>query len=262
MLKYKILISIFFVFLVSGCSGPNLPKMNDEKGLSELSIQKIADEFKLKKISENQYRGVALKPTGKAYYFDNFLSAYCFAKNNNYVSFFDNSNGNFEIKACKPLSEEIPIFVLYIEHEHFYNVQYDGKATFMLDFSDAGRNSWISQKKKYEDEKKAEMERSYAKRKAQEEEYQQQKVEEQKKVLNLRNKKGQQSMGFYNSWQYVGQSSSCETLCIDINKKTTGYSTLQEALNDGWKFNTNLNAISKTMNSQCMCEGSLSILEK
>lgn len=260
-MKIYTLTFISLIFLFSGCASPDLPNLNDKKGLNEVSIEKIANELKLKKLSDTQYRGLFSKSVGKPYRIDTFLSAYCEAKNNIYIGNFDDLNGNLEIKACKLPSSETPLFLLYINHELFNN-SYDERASLTLDFSDSAKNNWIYQKQKQEEALKASIIRHEVERKAREEEYQKQIIEEEKRILNLKNRKGQQSMTFYTSWKYIGDSNRCEASCSKENQINTGYITLQNALNDRWHFKSSLNQISKSIDNQCTCEGSITILEK
>lgn len=258
-MKLYALTFISLIFLLNGCAGPDLPNLNDKKGLNEVSIEKIANEFKLRKLSDTQYKGLFSKSAGKSYRIDTFLSAYCEAKNNIYIANLDISNGNL-IKACKSPSSETPLFLLDIKYtEHTKN---DDSAFITLDFSDSAKNNWINQKLKQEEELKNTIKRQEAERKTREEEYQKQIIEEEKRILNLKNRKGQQTMTFYTSWKYIGNSNRCEASCSEENRINTGYLTLQNALNDGWHFKSSLNQISKSIDNQCTCEGSITILEK
>lgn len=261
-MKMNAIILLSLIFLLNGCAGPDLPKINDKKGLSELNIQEIANEFKLKKISPQQYRGLYYKSIGKPYYLDRYLSAYCESINNVYIGSYDDLDGNLEIKACKASSDVTPLFLLFIKHEHFYNGEYDDKAALTLDISDTAKNNWVIEKQKKEKEIKESIRRAAAERQTKIEEGKRQIIEEEKRILGLKQRSGQQTMNFYTSWRFIGDSDKCRNTCAKENQKQTGYLTLQDALNDGWHFKATLNQISMSVDEQCICDGTITILDK
>jgi len=54
----------------------------------------------------------------------------------------------------------------------------------------------------------------------------------------------------------------CEENCLEKAFENTGYGTLQEALNDGWKFKTKTGEVKEQISQYCICENISYILEK
>ena len=87
------------------------------------------------------------------------------------------------------------------------------------------------------------------------------KAREQKAKLMF-SKKNQSTMTFFDSWKQIGTDPLCSTKCKNINKKTTGFTTLQEATAQKWQLISKVNEISETIDTTCTCSGSSVILKK
>ena len=71
----------------------------------------------------------------------------------------------------------------------------------------------------------------------------QEKAIQENKEKMLRERKGQFAMTFFESWRFYGEERSCATECLNQNKKGSGYRTLQNAIDDKWKFISNLGPV-------------------
>jgi hypothetical protein len=87
------------------------------------------------------------------------------------------------------------------------------------------------------------------------------KAREQKTKL-LFNKKNQRTMTFYNSWRYTEKEALCSKKCTNINKRTTGYSTLKEANNNNWQLISKIGEIEEAIDLNCTCIGYSVLLKK
>lgn len=87
------------------------------------------------------------------------------------------------------------------------------------------------------------------------------KAREQKTKL-LFNKKNQRTMTFYNSWRYTEKEALCSKKCTNINKRTTGYSTLKEASNNNWQLISKIGEIEEAIDLNCTCIGYSVLLKK
>lgn len=87
------------------------------------------------------------------------------------------------------------------------------------------------------------------------------KAREQKTRL-LFNKKDQRTMTFYNSWRYTEKEALCSKKCININKRTTGYSTLKEASNNNWQLISKMGETEEAIDLNCTCTGYSVLLKK
>lgn len=84
---------------------------------------------------------------------------------------------------------------------------------------------------------------------------------EQKTKL-LFNKKDQKTMTFFDSWRYSGKEAPCSKKCTDLNKRSTGYSTLKEAVNNNWQFVSKAEEIEEAIDNTCTCSGSSVLVKK
>jgi len=84
---------------------------------------------------------------------------------------------------------------------------------------------------------------------------------EQKTKL-LFNKKDQRTMTFFDSWRYSGKEAICAKRCTDINKRTTGYTTIKEATANNWQLVSKVEDIEEAIDNTCTCSGYSVLLRK
>ena len=84
---------------------------------------------------------------------------------------------------------------------------------------------------------------------------------EQKTKL-LFNKKDQKAMTFFDSWRYSGKEAPCSKKCTDLNKRSTGYSTLKEAVNNNWQLVSKTEEIEEAIDDSCTCSGYSVLVKK
>lgn len=91
------------------------------------------------------------------------------------------------------------------------------------------------------------------------------------KIEQLRNRKGQHVMVLpstcrYSPYEYRETMETakkrCTENCLEKALEITGYSTLQEALNDGWQFKAKAGENEDKVNEHCICENISYVLEK
>lgn len=87
------------------------------------------------------------------------------------------------------------------------------------------------------------------------------KAREQKTKL-LFNKKDQRTMTFFDRWRYTEKEALCSKKCININKRTTGYTTLKEATNSNWQLISKMGEIEEAIDENCTCSGYTVLLKK
>jgi len=72
-------------------------------------------------------------------------------------------------------------------------------------------------------------------------------------------------MSFYDKIQYKDSFFTnvqiCQNRCMQETKENNGYTSLQEALNDGWSFVSKMEEITLS-HPNCICEGSKIILKR
>ncbi|RWS50472.1 hypothetical protein CKA56_02770 [Arcobacter venerupis] len=84
---------------------------------------------------------------------------------------------------------------------------------------------------------------------------------EQKTKL-LFNKKDQRTMTFFDSWRYSGKEAVCAKRCTDVNKRTTGYTTIKEATSNNWQLVSKVEDIEEAIDNTCTCSGYSVLLRK
>jgi hypothetical protein len=84
----------------------------------------------------------------------------------------------------------------------------------------------------------------------------------EQKTKVLFNKKDQRTMTFFDSWRYSGKEAICAKRCTDINKRTTGYSTVKEAVNNNWQLVSKVEDIEEAIDNSCTCSGYSVLLRK
>jgi hypothetical protein len=84
----------------------------------------------------------------------------------------------------------------------------------------------------------------------------------EQKTRLLFNKKDQRTMTFFDSWRYSGKEAVCSKRCTDINKRTTGYSTVKEAVNNNWQLVSKVEDIEEAIDNTCTCSGYSVLLRK
>lgn len=101
------------------------------------------------------------------------------------------------------------------------------------------------------------------------EQKQQQKIKEKEQLeayyKSLRQRTGQQIMSFYDKMKYKDSfftnAQICQNSCMQETRENNGYTSLQEALNDGWSFVSKMEEITLS-HPNCICEGSKVILKR
>jgi len=101
------------------------------------------------------------------------------------------------------------------------------------------------------------------------EQKQQQKIKEKEQqeayYKSLRQRTGQQIMSFYDKIKYKDSfftnAQICQNSCMQEIRENNGYTSLQEALNDGWSFVSKMEEITLS-HPNCICEGSKVILKR
>ena len=86
-----------------------------------------------------------------------------------------------------------------------------------------------------------------------------------KEIDNLRNRTGTHSLVFYNSFSFNGNNKYkdiCIKSCKNYNIDNTGYSLLQESLDDNWKFISKIGNVNNSINKYCTCEGINVLMKK
>lgn len=101
------------------------------------------------------------------------------------------------------------------------------------------------------------------------EQKQQQKIKEKEQqeayYKSLRQRAGQQIMSFYDKMKYkenfFTNAQICKNRCMQKTRENNGYTSLQEALNDGWSFVSKMQEVTLS-HPNCICEGSKVILKR
>jgi hypothetical protein len=85
----------------------------------------------------------------------------------------------------------------------------------------------------------------------------------QTQYTQLRLRSGEIVMSFYDTYKSrYGQNSGCDNMCSEKTQDDNGYYSLQDALNNGWKFVSTVSTLSIHASDSCTCEGSKIILRK
>lgn len=97
----------------------------------------------------------------------------------------------------------------------------------------------------------------------------------QNHINSLKNRKGQFTMRFYDSWTFNGKEKECSNICINKNIENTGFPSLQNAINYKWNFKAKISNTSETIyykenigyrdmttDKTCICKGTNILLNR
>ncbi|WP_304545985.1 hypothetical protein [Sulfurimonas microaerophilic] len=249
-LKHGLSIGILgFTILMNGCSGTPFPAQDDTNKWANMSLdtfsgilEKKRGLSKFDKVREKKYQ----YEFGQTYYFAPIL---CKAKSGIEKDFdFDFINVPYR-KAC--FVDNKPIYFMYGKNEK--SGYFDYSVTTKKAFND--RLAMLEQQK--QDYRMQLANEQQLKKLAEKQALKEKEILIQK----LRDRNGQFMMTFYDSWAYSGTESTCANICIEANEANTGYRSLQDAINDGWKFISQISNTKRDMNHSCKCQGANILLE-
>jgi len=266
----------FFLFMV-GCSKPNLPKISETSKMERLSIDDVIKELDWHKFDDIAYIKSSYKLRSEVdNEMDIYLKTFCSAKNGKIILVDDfkpnyyqekiiahGKYGRYHANACL-INDEAYYFIIK-KHISLNDKTFDEDLQIILDNSLQTKESFKHYiKQKEVDKKRVEAyEKMYEARK---EALKKEKNEQEKlqaiKANELQKRKGQYVQTFYDNWLYMGEQMVCAKKCIEQNYINTGYKLLQNALQDKWKFRSNISNSEITIDGSCTCKGVSVLMEK
>lgn len=275
-MKKLLLFTMLISILIQGCGSPNLPKENEIDKWNAITLDNMIEELGMKKIKDNLYAG-KLDEKGLQY-----MGNYCSMKGGSYkllehgydfsyeiLKTGDYIKGAYSFPLTKACIKDNNYLFLFIEQEYQVydrssNSKYYGKYYFISSDKNNTKNyeNFVDNAKKREIKAQKEIEERTREREKKKEAENLAKVEKNKM---LKARKGQHVVTFFDSDIYDGvlvSKDMCENLCSTKNLEDSGYSSLNEALKDGWKFVSKLGDATHNFSTSCICKGSNVIMQK
>ncbi|MAC85088.1 MAG: hypothetical protein CL624_13240 [Arcobacter sp.] len=269
-LVVKVFLVIFVSFLVSGCSKKIYPYRiadtvkNKQISDAELKQMNVKQFYNFIKVKDNPYSRVTAYIPSKSY---SLIRRYCKLRNSvlrKYVPFGNISTAVLDLEGNLKASDRIvdysTLHGCYLEStdEYFEIIRIDSHTQR---FKDQYRDNVISISKSskidyldYMDSLKKDAEKRVRR------------IESRyKEIQILRNRTGTHSVIFYNGFSFNGNNKYkdvCIKSCKNYNIDNTGYSLLQESLDDNWKFVSKIGNVNNSINKYCTCEGVNLLMKK
>jgi len=284
-MKYRLAVLLMIFVVLTGCGTPNLPKNDEPIKWKKITLDDLLNGLDLKKLNKNLY-GRSLHDndvesvydfcTAKGGYLESLEYGFGYAKE--MLGTRRHIRGAFEdpfTQACI-----IDDNYSFIFSEQKYKI-YDGRTKggyvgsyYYINIGPNIKNKYISYTERYverlakEDENRLkEYKRTEVRRKIKAEEKKQELIEKENKRLALINKtnflrsrKGQYNLSFYSKYNFhpfgpFSDESICDEDCVSKNIENTGYSSIDNALQDGWNFVSKIEGITYKYSDICTCEG-------
>lgn len=93
-------------------------------------------------------------------------------------------------------------------------------------------------------------------------EIQKREIAREQKSRILQTKKDERNMTFFDSWRDSGNKKTCLNKCNDINLKSNGYKTLQDATKNNWQLISKIGEIEEAIDDSCTCSGYSVLVKK
>jgi hypothetical protein len=273
----KLICFVCFLIIITGCSVKKYDFPKDEKSLSNYDIDTFYNLLKVEHLEIDKGNASEILPKGYEIVVD-----YCISKNGKiendktdmirnygfankiYLEHKKMSNLGRKVNGIKSevcIVDNSPLFFIST-----ISFQYGGDNNVLRDIvfdkSEETKNQYLTILK----EEESRMTAFREKQKKREEKRQQEELQKEKakieKINYLKNRKGQYTMRFFNGLDWKYDESKCLNSCIELNQLNTGYTSLQEALNNGWQFISKINDTSETINNSCICKGTNILLKR
>ena len=205
--------------------------------------------YKNKDVTENNTNDLLAKfekfcsdKKGKLVYMDYYI-------NQNYIRAYSNHKAS----VCEINSE--PYFIAHQASE-------DSNIYYSVSMDEEVKKAYITYKNKIQLEL-AKFNRENAQNLIKErQEIQKREIAREQKTRILQTKKDEKNMTFFDSWRDSGNKKTCLNKCNDINLKSNGYKTLQDAIKNNWQLISKIGEIEEAIDDSCTCSGYSVLVKK
>lgn len=280
---------IISVLIFSGCSKKayefkipkevKVKKISDEK-LKSMNSKQLYDFLKVRPFKHKDYNHEIAYVPKDAYY---VIKRFCKLKNGEMVNpgaggkYFNYDRNYFHFGDVELLTSNIilsdrkvrggAINACYIKNNDdfiqlinvsSYSTQFYGGKDRYADYAITRSKLAKKKVKNYIKEVDEDIKKEKARRQAADNKY-------KNMISNLQNRKGSYTFNFYDDYKYRGNETdkyNCNSTCAKLNRESTGYLRLNEALNDNWKLISRTRVLNDSINYNCLCTGIQVILKK
>lgn len=268
--------------LMMGCANRTMPIEKQE--LSKLTIDDVADIKGLRKFEQSGHT-IYFKPNQKSDdTIEKDLRAYCDAKGGKYTHYKDaeiNSyvddiahDRGFPAKyTCSPYAYSAWNYACIESNRVLFLVDSDKKhiknpISKTGSYNDDGWSKFIAgsnENKAYIKHLALDCVDKYNKQMKEIAEKEEAQKAEKERLNSMQQRVGTYVMYFFDQYKYkkfYQDEKECSKKCNQKSIGTSGYSSLQEALNNGWEIVSNMGAYEAPIDDYCICMGSKVVMKR